>query len=41
LLDAVERHQILVFTCHPEAWDDLGIVPRSIQSLRVAASHTC
>jgi hypothetical protein len=37
LLDAVERHQILVFTCHPEAWDDLGIIPRSIQSMRVAA----
>jgi DNA repair exonuclease SbcCD ATPase subunit len=37
LLDAVERHQILIFTCHPEAWDDLGIIPRSIQSMRVAA----
>jgi hypothetical protein len=37
LLDAVERHQILVFTCHPEAWDDLGVIPRSIQSMRVAA----
>jgi DNA repair exonuclease SbcCD ATPase subunit len=37
LLDAVERHQILVFTCHPETWDDLGIIPRSIQSMRVAA----
>jgi hypothetical protein len=35
LLDAVERHQILVFTCHPEAWNDLGIIPRSIQSMRV------
>jgi DNA repair exonuclease SbcCD ATPase subunit len=34
LLDAVERHQILVFTCHPEAWDDLGIIPRNIQSMR-------
>ncbi|WP_019142954.1 AAA family ATPase [Noviherbaspirillum massiliense] len=37
LLDAQERHQILVFTCHPEAWNDLGVVPRSIQSMRVAA----
>jgi hypothetical protein len=37
LLDAVERHQILVFTCHPEVWDDLGVIPRSIQSMRIAA----
>ncbi|SNT22873.1 DNA repair exonuclease SbcCD ATPase subunit [Noviherbaspirillum humi] len=37
LLDAMQRHQILLFTCHPEAWDDLGVVPRSIGSMRVVA----
>jgi hypothetical protein len=35
LLDAGERHQFLVFTCHPEAWDDLGVISRSIESMRV------
>ncbi|HEX7865353.1 MAG TPA: AAA family ATPase [Variovorax sp.] len=30
LYDAATRHQILVFSCHPEAWRDLGVVARSI-----------
>ncbi|MBB3637558.1 AAA family ATPase [Variovorax atrisoli] len=30
LYDAAQRHQILVFSCHPEAWRDLGVVARSI-----------
>jgi DNA repair exonuclease SbcCD ATPase subunit len=37
LLDAATRHQILVFTCHPELWDDLGVRQRSIEDLKVAA----
>lgn len=34
LFDAATRHQILVFSCHPEAWRDLGVAPRSLEALR-------
>jgi chromosome segregation ATPase len=37
LFDAAQRHQILLFTCHPAAWRDLGVAPRSIGSLKSAA----
>lgn len=37
LLDAATRHQILVFTCHPELWDDLGVRQRAIGDLKAAA----
>jgi len=30
LYDAATRHQILIFTCHPAAWRDLGVVARTI-----------
>ncbi|MEO9101842.1 MAG: GTP-binding protein, partial [Burkholderiaceae bacterium] len=30
LFDAAQRHQILLFTCHPEIWRDIGAAPRSI-----------
>lgn len=30
LYDAASRHQILIFTCHPAAWEDLGVLPRSL-----------
>lgn len=30
LFDAAQRHQILLFTCHPEHWRDLGVKPRPI-----------
>jgi hypothetical protein len=30
LYDAAARHQILIFSCHPEAWRDLGVITRSI-----------
>lgn len=30
LYDAATRHQILIFSCHPEAWRDLGVIARSI-----------
>jgi DNA repair exonuclease SbcCD ATPase subunit len=36
LFDAATRHQILVFSCHPEAWRDLGVAARSIEALRRA-----
>jgi chromosome segregation ATPase len=34
LFDAAQRHQILMFTCHPENWQELGVVPRNIRALR-------
>ncbi|WP_025597560.1 AAA family ATPase [Burkholderia sp. WSM2230] len=37
LLDAASRHQILVFTCHPELWDDLGVRQRAIDDIKAAA----
>jgi DNA repair exonuclease SbcCD ATPase subunit len=36
LIDAATRHQILVFTCHPELWDDLGVRQRAIDDLKAA-----
>ncbi|WP_347558656.1 AAA family ATPase [Robbsia sp. KACC 23696] len=30
LFDAGTRHQILLFTCHPERWRDLGVTPRTL-----------
>ncbi|XKF15968.1 AAA family ATPase [Halomonas sp. BLK-85] len=38
LFDAAERHQILLFTCHPQHWDDLGVAPRDLVSLKRASS---
>ncbi|MDL0430248.1 AAA family ATPase [Marinobacter sp. TBZ242] len=45
LFDAANRHQILLFTCHPEKWSDLGVVPRDIlamkeQGLRLTSSES-
>jgi len=34
LFDAASRHQILLFTCHPEKWQDLGVPPVDIQALK-------
>lgn len=33
LFDAARRHQILLFTCHPEVWRDLGVVARDLRAL--------
>lgn len=30
LFDAGSRHQVLLFTCHPDKWGDLGVAPRSL-----------
>ncbi|MDQ2779422.1 MAG: GTP-binding protein, partial [Pseudomonadota bacterium] len=30
LYDAAERHQVLIFTCHPAAWRDLGVVAQTL-----------
>ena len=32
LFDAASRHQILLFTCDPEKWQDLGVPPLDIQA---------
>ncbi|WP_323752354.1 AAA family ATPase [Marinobacter sp.] len=34
LFDAASRHQILLFTCHPEKWQDLGVPPVDLQALK-------
>lgn len=34
LFDAASRHQILLFTCHPEKWQDLGVLPLDIQAVK-------
>lgn len=33
LFDAGQRHQILLFSCHPENWRDLGVAARDMESL--------
>jgi uncharacterized protein YhaN len=37
LFDAGTRHQILLFTCHPMNWRDMGVSPRSLDGIRGAA----
>ena len=37
LLDASTRHQIFLFTCHPENWNDLGVEQRALEELKAAA----
>ncbi len=36
LFDAASRHQVLLFTCHPENWQDLGVAPRDLEALKTA-----
>lgn len=36
LFDAATRHQILLFTCHPADWRDLGVGARSLETLRAS-----
>jgi hypothetical protein len=33
-IDAATRHQILLFSGHPEKWCDLGLTARSLESLK-------
>ncbi|MGO4394683.1 AAA family ATPase [Variovorax sp. M-6] len=30
LFDAARRHQVLLFTCHPQNWQDMGVALRSL-----------
>ncbi|MGE0806665.1 MAG: AAA family ATPase [Burkholderiaceae bacterium] len=32
LFDAAQRHQLLLFTCHPEHWRDMGVPIRPLES---------
>ncbi len=34
LFDAAQRHQVLLFTCHPAQWRDMGVPLRALESLR-------
>ncbi|CAN7565116.1 ATP-binding protein [Variovorax sp. LjRoot178] len=39
LFDAAQRHQVLLFTCHPEKWRDMGVAVRTLaDSLTVPAA---
>lgn len=38
LFDAGQRHQILLFTCHPEKWLDMGVPIRELASLNAEQS---
>ena len=30
IFDAAQRHQLLLFTCHPEDWQDMGVPLRML-----------
>lgn len=36
LFDAATRHQILLFTCHPMNWRDMGVSARSLDAVRTS-----
>ena len=38
LFDAAQRHQVLLFTCHPAQWRDMGVAIRSLEAERAAAT---
>lgn len=37
LFDAAQRHQVLMLTCHPENWQDLGVAPLDMRALKEAS----
>lgn len=36
LYDAAKRHQVLLFSCHPEKWIDLGVPARDLQRMKTS-----
>ncbi|HVR49909.1 MAG TPA: GTP-binding protein, partial [Pseudorhodoferax sp.] len=32
LFDAAQRHQVLLFTCHPALWRDMGVAVRTLEN---------
>lgn len=39
LFDAAQRHQILLFTCHPDKWRDLAVTPRAMEDLKASSER--
>ena len=39
LYDAAQRHQILLFTCHPDNWRDLGVAARDVVGLKAGSEE--
>ncbi len=39
LFDAAQRHQVLLFTCHPGNWRDIGVSLRALEDERSAAQR--
>jgi DNA repair exonuclease SbcCD ATPase subunit len=37
LLQAASRHQVLLLSCHPENWDDVGVPMRAMDDFKTAA----
>lgn len=37
LYSAARRHQLLLFTCHPDSWADLGVPVRPLEQLKAEA----
>ncbi len=40
LYDAAQRHQMLLFSCHPERWSGLGVAPRPLPTASGAIAGT-
>lgn len=38
LFDAAQRHQVLLFSCHPDKWRDMGVPVRELESLKTRVS---
>jgi hypothetical protein len=36
LFDAAQRHQVLLFTCHPDRWRDMGVALRALETSATA-----
>jgi uncharacterized protein YhaN len=39
LFDAAQRHQILLFTCHPASWRDMGVLPRALEDIEAGTGQ--
>lgn len=39
LFDAAQRHQVLLFTCHPGSWRDMGVAMRTLDGLHSVHSE--
>ncbi|CEA06126.1 Chromosome partition protein Smc [Pseudomonas saudimassiliensis] len=36
LFDAAQRHQVLLFSCHPDKWRDMGVPVRELEALKAS-----